>query len=116
MRAKKRESGKLSPYIDNYPPVFNPQKKVLTNRVHPKFHLYPQPGTDLEKKENELSREMAEKIFLKRMKSLVLDEDNLYNKEVLEGDFLVFAKAFLLRTIGLLERSLHVRTFGIDTV
>ncbi len=76
MRAKKLASGKLLLYMDNYPPVWNPQKKVLTTREHLKLYLYSQPGTDLEKKENELSREMAEKIFLKRMKAFMLDEND----------------------------------------
>ncbi len=47
LRAKKLVSGKLSLYIDYYPPVWNPQKKVLTNREHVKLYLYLQPGTDL---------------------------------------------------------------------
>lgn len=95
LRAKKLVSGRLSLYIDYYPPVWNPQKKVLTNREHLKLYLYAEPRTDLEKKENELNKEIAEKIFLKRMKSLMLDENNLYNKDVLEGDFLAFARTYV---------------------
>ena len=40
LRAKKLVSGKLSLYIDYYPPVWNPQKKVSTNRA-PEIVLVP---------------------------------------------------------------------------
>ena len=99
MRGKIREkllkSGVISLYIDYYPPVWNPQKKIHTRREFLKLFINPDPQTTFEKKQNELNREIAEKIYLKRMKSLMLDENNLFNKDVLEGDFSVFARNYI---------------------
>jgi integrase len=95
IREKKLTDGKLSLYIDYYPPVWNPQKKIHTRREFLKLYIQPDPKTAFERKQNELNREIAEKIFLKRMKSLMLDENNLYNKDVLEGDFLLFARDYV---------------------
>ncbi|MDQ6901960.1 MAG: site-specific integrase [Bacteroidota bacterium] len=99
MRGKIREkllkSGLVSLYIDYYPPVWNPQKKIHTRREFLKLFINPDPQTAFEKKQNELNRDIAEKIYLKRMKSLMLDENSLYNKDVLEGDFSVFARNYV---------------------
>ena len=64
-------------------------KEIHTRREFLKLFINPDPQTAFEKKQNELNREIAEKIYLKRMKSLMLDENSLFNKDVLEGDFSV---------------------------
>jgi integrase len=95
MREKKLKNGQVSLYIDYYPAVWNPQKKLYTRREFLKLYIHPDPKTAFEKKQNELNKEIAEKIFIKRMKGLMLDENNLYNKDVLEGDFSEFAKNYI---------------------
>ncbi|HUS02480.1 MAG TPA: site-specific integrase [Chitinophagaceae bacterium] len=99
MRGKIRKrllsTGKLSLFIDYYPPVWNVQRKCYTRSEFLKLHLHADPKTAFEKKQNDLNTEIAEKIFLKRMKSLMLEENNLFNKDVMEGDFFEFAKAYL---------------------
>lgn len=95
IRKKLLKSGKYSLYIDYYPPVWNPQKKVYTRREYLDLHLYANPVTSLEKKENLLYQEIAEKIFIKRMKSLMLDANGLFNKDVLDADFFTYALDFI---------------------
>lgn len=95
LRKKKLKSGKLSLYIDYYPPVWNPQTKQYTRREFLNLHLHATPATDLEKQENKLYTEIAEKIYIKRMKSLMLEENNIFNKDVLEGDFFIYAENFI---------------------
>jgi integrase len=95
LRKKKLKSGKLSLYIDYYPPVWNPQTKQYTRREFLNLHLHTNPVTTLEKQENKLYTEIAEKIYLKRMKALMLEENGLFNKDVLEGDFFVYALNFI---------------------
>lgn len=95
IRKKLLKSGKYSLYIDYYPPVWNPQKQVYTRREYLDLHLYANPVTSLEKKENLLYQEIAEKIFIKRMKALMLDANGLFNKDVLEGDFFTYALNFI---------------------
>jgi integrase len=47
--------------------------------------------------QNELNLEIAEKIYIKRMKSLMLEEHKLFNKDLLEADFLLYADQFVLK-------------------
>ncbi|MFW2476275.1 MAG: tyrosine-type recombinase/integrase [Sediminibacterium sp.] len=96
LRQKKLYTGKVSLYIDYYPPVWNPAKGIYTRREFLKLYLHPNPSTSVQKKENELNREIAEKIYLKRMKSLMLDENKLFNKDLLEADFYDYARRFIL--------------------
>jgi hypothetical protein len=95
LRKKKLKSGKISKYIDYYPPVWNPQTKQYTRREFLNLHLHANPATDLEKQENKLYTEIAEKIYIKRMKSLMFEENNIFNKDVLEGDFFTYAENFI---------------------
>lgn len=95
IRKKLLKSGKYSLYIDYYPPVWNPQKKVYTRREYLDLHLYANPVTSLEKIENLLYQEIAEKIFIKRMKSLMLDANGLFNKDILDADFFTYALDFI---------------------
>ncbi|WP_350340347.1 hypothetical protein [Paraflavitalea speifideaquila] len=75
----------MSLYIDYYPPVWNPQTKQYTRREFLNLHLYAVPATDLEKQENKLYTGIAEKIYKKRMKLLMLEEINIFNKDVLRA-------------------------------
>jgi integrase len=95
LRKKKLRNGKESLYIDYYPPVWNPQTKKYTRREFLDLHLYANPVTSLEKQENRLYMEMAEKIYLKRMKTLVLEENGLFNKDALNSDFFIYATNFI---------------------
>src|SRR6478609_3361285 len=95
LRKKLLKSGKYSLYIDYYPAVWNPQKKVYTRREFLDLHLHANPVTSLEKKENLLYQEIAEKIFIKRMQALMLDANGLFNKDVLDADFFVYALNFI---------------------
>ena len=82
-------------YIDYYPPVWNPIKKVYTRREFLTFYLHAKAITPVEKKENELHREIVDKIFVKRMKSLMLNANGLLNKDALEADFFTYAHNFI---------------------
>lgn len=95
LRKKLLKSGKYSLYIDYYPPVWNPVKQIYTRREFLNLHLYANPVTSLEKKENSLYQEIAEKIFIKRMKALMLDANGLFNKDALDADVIIYAKAFI---------------------
>jgi Site-specific recombinase XerD len=95
LRKKKLKSGKLSLYIDYYPPVWNPQTKQYTRWEFLNLHLHESPVTSMEKQENKLYMEIAEKIYLKRMKALMLEENGIFNKDVLEGDFFAYALNYI---------------------
>ncbi len=95
LREKKLYTGRVSLYIDYYPPVYNPAKKIYTRREFLGLYINPDPKTPVEKKQNTLNREIAEKIYLKRMKAFMLEENRIFNKDMLEGDFFVYALNFV---------------------
>ncbi len=101
MRGKLRErkgiAGKSSLYINYYPPVFNPDKNKYTRTEFLKLYVIDKPKTDFEKSQNRLNREIAEKILIKRLKSLMLEDHNLFNGDVLQSSFFEFAKKFTLK-------------------
>jgi integrase len=108
LRKAKLRSGKYSLYIDYYPPVWNPHTLSYTRREFLRLYLYPAPKTDLERKENALAKEIAGKIYIKRMKSLLLDAQGIFNKDILEGDFYHYYESFIRKkSRDEIEISLH---------
>lgn len=95
LRKKLLKSGRYSLYIDYWPKVWNPIKKKYTRREFLELYLYKNPVTSLEKKENLLYQEIAEKIFIKRMKALMLDANGLFNKDALDADVFTYAESFI---------------------
>lgn len=95
LREKKLKTGKLSLYIDYYPPVWNPVTKTYMRREYLNLHLFENPQSNFEKQQNELNQELAQKIYLKRLKSLVLEENRIFNKDILEGDFYIYANSYI---------------------
>lgn len=95
LRQKKLYTGKISLYIDYYPPVWNPLKKIYTRREFLKLYIDPNPKNMLERRKNELNKEIAEKIYLKRMKSFMLEENRIFNKDILNSDFYVYAYNYI---------------------
>jgi integrase len=96
LREKTLKNNRISLYIDYYPPVWNAVKKIHIRREFLNLYLIKSPKTDFEKRSNALSREIAEKIYFKRMNSLTLEENQLFNKDVLEGDFINYSRNFIL--------------------
>jgi integrase len=83
-------------YIDYYPPIWSPSKRIYTRREFLNLYLIKEPKTKFERQSNAVSRDLAEKIYFKRMTALVLEDNQLFNKEVLEGDFMQYARTFIL--------------------
>lgn len=96
LREKKLKNGRVSLYIDFYPPVWNPVLKTYTRREFLNLYLIKNPKTDFEKANNTISTEIAEKIFIKRMHSLINEENEIFNKNVFEGDFINYSRSFIL--------------------
>jgi integrase len=101
MRGKLQErkgiAGKSSLYIIYYPPVFNPVKNKYTRHEFLKLYTIDKPKNDFEKTQNKLNREIAEKILVKRLKSLMLEDHNLFNADILESSLFDFASKFILK-------------------
>ena len=97
LRERKGKAGKSSLYILYYPPVFNPVKKKYTRHEFLKLYIIDKPKSEFEKTQNRINREKAEKIILKRLKSLMLDGHNIFNADILESSFIDFASKFILK-------------------
>lgn len=96
MRKKVIANGKkVSLYIDYFPPVWNHIKRIYTRREFLNLHLYTQPITSVEVQLNKITQEIAEKIYLQRMKALMLDANGLFNKDALQANFYTFAENFI---------------------
>ena len=95
LRKAKLKSQRYSLYIDYYPPVWNPHTNRYTRREYLSLYLHKNPANALEREENTLSTEIAGKIYIKRMKSLMLDAHGIFNKDILEGDFYHYFKTFI---------------------
>lgn len=96
LRENPRRNGRRVLFIDYYPPVWNPQKQKFIRQENLKLYIIEKPATLFEKNQNMVNREIAEKIYLKRMKSLMLEEHKLFNPDVQEGDFYAFARNFII--------------------
>lgn len=98
LREKKLKNGRVSLYIDYYPPVWNPVKCTYSRREFLNLYLIKNTKTDFEKRSNALSREVAEKIYFERMHSLLMKENKMFDKDVLEleGDFINFSQNHIL--------------------
>jgi integrase len=96
LREKKLRGDKISLYIDYYPPIWSSSKKIYTRREFLNLYIIKDPKTKFERQSNAVSRDLAEKIYFKRMTALVLEDNQLFNKEALEGDFIQYARSFIL--------------------
>jgi integrase len=116
LRKKKLTTGRYSLYIDYYPPVWNPISKEYTRRELLNIYLQIDPETSLQKMQNALYMEIAEKIYIKRMKALMLDANGIFNKDALEADFFVYAQNFIkakkINKIDITHYELAVKYLG----
>lgn len=95
LRKKLLNGGKYSFFIDYSPKVWTPHTKKYIRKEYLKIYLHAKPQTFIEKQENEISTQVAEKIYIKRMNALMLEENGIFNKDILEGDFYVFFVDFI---------------------
>jgi len=96
LREKKLKNGRVSLYIDFYPPVWNPVTNSYTRREFLNLYLTKNPKTEFEKASNAISKEIAEKKYLERMHSLMLEDNKIINRDALEGDFMNYSRNFIL--------------------
>lgn len=74
LREKKLKSGKLSLYLDFYPPIFDTKTSKSTRREFLGLHIFEKPRTPFEKRDNSEQKKIAEQILLKRKNELLKPE------------------------------------------
>jgi integrase len=78
LRKNKISNGRLSLYLDFYPPVYDPKKNKQTRRETLKLYIYEKPKGVFEKTHNEEVLQIAEQIKLKRM--VEYNKPEIYNE------------------------------------
>ncbi|ABQ05727.1 phage integrase family protein [Flavobacterium johnsoniae UW101] len=107
LRKKKIANGKLSLYLDFYPPIQNAETNELTRREFLKLYLFDKPKDQLEKIANTESLQTAQLIQIRRQNELRKDDVyNEFEKEQLEiqrisrGSFLEYFKKIRDKKVG----------------
>jgi integrase len=89
LRKKELKNGKLSLYLDFYPPIRKGDGK-FTRREFLNRSLYKKPQNEGEKRINKETLHYAETIRLKREKEILNEQDGIFNSDNKKRDFLEF--------------------------
>lgn len=93
LREKKLSTGKISLYLDYYPPIINPKNGTETRREFLKLYLFSNPKTIEEKKQNAENFDLAEIIRSKRNVQLKNKEFGFKDNVVLNVNFITLYKS-----------------------
>lgn len=107
LRKKKLKSGKLSLYLDFYPPILDNKTGKSTRREFLGLHIFEKPKSLFDKKENEELLKIANSILLKRKTELLKPEvysayelERLKQKELSEQCFIQYFKKQVKKKTG----------------
>jgi integrase len=95
LRKKKIKKGKISLYLDFYPPIYNPETKKYTRRDFLKIYLYDKPITEIEKTENKENKILAESIRAKRQLDIANERFGFLIKKKEDFDFISYFKKII---------------------
>lgn len=93
LRNKKLAGGKLSLYLDYYPPIIDTKTGKETRREFLKIFIYENPKSPEEKKHNSESNDLAELVAAKRLVQLRNKEFGFKENINLNINFITFFKA-----------------------
>lgn len=91
VRTKELADGRLSFYLDFYPPVKGADGK-LTRREFLKRYNFKKPKNDEEKRMNKENTHFANTIRLQREKEILNEQDGIFNSRTKKRDFILFFK------------------------
>lgn len=117
LRQKVLANGKISLYLDFYPPILNSETNKYSRREFLKLYLYEKPKNQVQKTSNFESRHNAELIQIRRQNELSKDQIySTFEKEQLElqrigrGSFLKYFKNLADKRVGI---NLEIWKFSI---
>ena len=94
LRERPIRNGRISLYLDYYPPVRHPVTMNLTRREYLGIYLIEKPWNDVTRAYNEEMREKAEAIRCMRQTSVINDEFGFLDRNKLKEDALAFFKKY----------------------
>lgn len=92
LRQKKISKGRISLYLDFYPPLVDPETKKSTRREFLKLYLFEKPRTTLEKNHNRETKLQAQSICSARQLDIQANRFDFIFKDSKQIDFLKFFK------------------------
>ena len=90
LRQDEISKGRISLYIQYYPPIRNPRTMKMVQRETLNIYLHKNPADDIERKHNEDMMVKAKTIHAQRVQSIVNDEYDFFDKHLLDEDFLKY--------------------------
>lgn len=90
LRRKEISGGRISLYLDFYPPIRNPHTNRLSRREGLGIYLYADPKSAREREFNATMEEKAEAIRCRRFEQLLNEKFGFLDKEKLRMDFLEY--------------------------
>ncbi|MBN7816867.1 tyrosine-type recombinase/integrase [Algoriphagus pacificus] len=93
LRSKPLRNNKLSLYLDFYPPVYDPVRKIKTRREFLQLHIYESPTTSHEFEINQITLLKADKIRLERELQFLRNEFGILDKSTQKMDFLEYFRS-----------------------
>ncbi len=99
LRQEKLKSGKLSLYLDFYPPIWNPNIKKMSRREFLGLYLYGEPKDRFERDYNEEIMLKARGIRAKRELAIINEEFGFLDRTKKQADFLEYFEAKPKRNI-----------------
>ncbi|HLT87717.1 MAG TPA: site-specific integrase, partial [Sphingobacterium sp.] len=90
LREQKNKSGRISLYLDFYPPIYDADKKKETRRKFINIYLYEKPKDRIEKEHNQVARMKAEQIRSEYELRLFNKSFGLVDRFAGKADFLAY--------------------------
>lgn len=107
LREKSISNGKISLYLDYYPPILNTETGQLTRREFLKLYLFAKPSNQFQKRSNIESLHIAEQIKIRKLTELRKDEiysvfelEQLEIQKIGQGSFLEYFKNLSEKKLG----------------
>lgn len=94
LREKKLRKGKLSLYLDFYPPIIHPKTRKPTRREHLKLTIFARPKNELERDHNRETKMLGEHIRARRQLEIQA-QDYGFMLSDLNGDFIDFFRQII---------------------
>jgi len=93
LRRRTIGKGRISLYLDIYPPVANPDNGIPVRKHYLKIFIYEKPKTELERLHNKETIELAETVRSRRQLDVQNQRFGFLSSRMMNGDFVSFFEA-----------------------
>ncbi len=97
LRRREVRDGKLSLYLDYYPPIRIPETMKESRRESLGIYIYKNPKNQMELEFNRDMLDKAEAIRCIRQSSIINEEYGFFDKHKMKGDFLAYFEEMLIK-------------------